>query len=345
MTSALSTRLAWTFVSLGSLALYAPSASALECASAPRWAPEHAWPAPCETNVPLDGLVLVGGDPDDDTTPAPEGTLEVTLQRTENGAPVERIEGSLKHPDATSALFQSAQPLAPNADYLVTARILGADGAALGTPFTSSFTTGSGALATVGFRGAPSVQVEQFDKEGQSCTKDACGQEQCTPTGDNANVRSLRIAVPALAGGVALKPYAVDARVTLGAPTGEAPVVASASAVATQAGQRSYLLVDLPPDVGAGEGCVTVEATDVAGNGVKSEPVCVTIPDAGDGDESFGRLELNARGDARDEQGAAVSDSAGGCAVGLGGVAGAANGGWFALALLLARRRRRSSKV
>ena len=354
MTSATSIRLSFSFVSLSSLALLAPSsAAALACGeAAPRWAPEHAWPAPCETNVPLDGLVLVGGDPEDDTTPAPEGTLELTLQRVENGVPVESVPGKVTHPDGTSALFRSDRPLVANADYLITARVLSESGAPAATPFTSSFTTGSGSLAPVGFRSAPGVELEQFDKELQACTQDACGQESCTPTGETGNVRSLRIAVPALAGGVAQKPYALEANVTLGAPNGEAPVVATASAVAMQAGQRSFVVVDLPADVGAGEGCVTVRATDVAGHAVTSEPVCVAIPGASEGgiipigDEGFDRLESSASAQLeRDESGAEVSDNAGGCAVAGGRAASGASMVWLALALTLARLRKRAPKA
>jgi len=349
MTSPLSTSLSLAFVSLSSLALYTGSASASTCgAPAARWNPELTWPAACEIDVAVDGYVLLEGEPLEADAPGGEGTLEVMVQRVQNGQPVETFAGSVTQPDETSALFHSERPLAPNADYVVVAQRRGADGQPVGDRFSSAFTTGSRTLAPVRFRSTPTVQVERGEHERHECVTDACGQEQCEPTGETVEGQLVRVAVPALEGGIALKPYKIEAELQVKTPSAQAPVVATATVAAMQAGQRSFVTVDVPSLREAGEGCVVVKATDAAGHEVKSAPVCVPVaaetaptPSQQSAESDLSELAYSATADdVRDENGAQVSDAAGGCSVASG--AGNASGfAWIALVLGLAGVRSR----
>ncbi|MDB4988849.1 MAG: hypothetical protein JWN04_4027, partial [Myxococcaceae bacterium] len=259
--------------------------------------------------------------------------------------------------DATSALFQSEKPLAPQTDYQISAVHVAADGTVLGNKFTSAFKTGVRTLAPLSFATAPSMNYEEAESERYDCVADACGKQNCQPTDEMVHTKSVRIAVPAIVGGVDLKPYAVSAQLVASFTSGQAPAVATSDTVATQAGKRSFLVVQLPALPSTAQGCVTISATDVAGHTLKSEPVCTSLPadDAPYDDDVQGSASLNdlsltqsvqsATGSGLDssQQPTAVEASAAqGCAVGQ-GRASLGTLGWLAAALTLARLRSRSA--
>jgi hypothetical protein len=334
-----------------SLSCVASHAAALECEGAanPSWTPQRSWPAACEPDVPTDGFVLLEGDALEGATASGEGALSVTLQRMHEGVALETFDGQLTYPDATSALFRSARPLAASADYQITAQRVAPDGRTLGERFTSKFTTGVRSLAPLTFHAAPELSIEQFDKEVVACTTDACGAKHCEGTDESVPATFARVAVPPIQGGIEQRPYAVAASLTLGGSTQAAPVATSDSA-ATQAGKRSYLVIEVPRDTQAREACVTVSATDLAGRKTSTPPVCVALPEpeplpalarTSPTSESAASALASSPGfdDVTGEQQSAGAD-AGGCAIGATG-RGANGLGWLALVLTLARLRSR----
>ncbi|MDB4975190.1 MAG: hypothetical protein JWN48_3531 [Myxococcaceae bacterium] len=345
------------------LTLQASSAAANTCGgeASARWVPQRSWPAACEPDVTTDGLVLLEGDELSRDAQGGDGELSVTIQRIVQGNPVETFAGKVSHPDATSALFQSEKPLAPQADYQITAVRLGPDGSELGNKFTSAFTTGTRTLAPLALTGAPTLRYEEAETERYDCVTDECGHKNCQPGDDLVHVKSVRVAVPPIAGGVDIKPYSVSARLVASFSNGQAPAVATSDTAATQAGKRSFIVLELPALPAAAEGCVTISATDVAGHTLESEPVCIALQ-ADDApydleDESIPVLSelglwqstqaASDRADVRTTSEAAtdtttVEASAQGCAVGtskasLGGL------GWLSVVLTLARLRSRKS--
>jgi hypothetical protein len=357
--------------SVASLALHS-AASACDTAPQLRWNPERSWPAACESDVPTDGFVLLEGDALPSDLAGGEGQLVVWLERTVDGQAVEKFAGSLSFPSDKSALFHSEAPLQPNADYLISAERQAADGSVLGARYTSKFTTGALALAPVSFRDAPSVQLEQFDAELQECAADSCGVEHCRALDVTVPTTSVRVRVPAIEGGIAQRPYAVSASLSLRGDLGQAPAVATSDSAVTQAGKHSFVVVDVPHGSIASEACVTITATDLAGHSATSEPVCIALPSpvaeaaipeqgstvaapdtvlaassavppAVDRDQASGEPEFSQQVDALSADAVAAIDDAGGCAIGegrssLGGF------GWVALALTLAPLRSRKRK-
>ncbi|MET0344236.1 MAG: hypothetical protein ABW252_24685 [Polyangiales bacterium] len=327
-----------TTLSLGLLAAFAPllasasPAHAADAEPAVRWAPERSWPGACETDVPTNGLVFLEGAARGSDLESGEGTLRVFVQRMEGESPVETIDGNVSFPDATSAVFQASHALAPNADYQLTAQRVSPDGTLLSAPFTSDFTTGSNTLAAPSFRGAPTMQVEAFDKE-----LERCDGARCVPTGETEPARFLRVAVPAIEGGLAQRPYAVSAALSASAHGSQAKVVATADDAAVQAGKRSFMVIEVPALPENVEGCVTVTARDLAGHEVRSEPVCTQLAAAAESEGEASALQYAQGGDAEAEA-AMPADTAGGCAVGTRG-AGAGSLAWLALALTFSRAR------
>ena len=334
---------------LGSLLVHTSSARACEGEVAARWVPERAWPGACETDVPTNGLVFLEGAARDAATPGGEGELRVFVQRMIGEVPQETYEGTLTHPDATSAVFKSARPLAPNTDYQLTAQRVSQDGTPLSVAFTSDFTTGSGSVPAPSFRAQPTLQLEAYDKELLKCDADACGEKSCVGTGEAVPARFVRVAVPAIGGGLTQRPYKVSTRLTASFASGQAPVVATAEEATVQAGKRSYALVEVPSLSEAANGCVTVTATDIAGNTVTSESVCTALASDDGAEVRTEKAQEPAAlvyGDAAEEKGAGLepADSAGGCAIGEGRTS--ANGlAWLALALTLSRVRSRKRKA
>lgn len=367
MLSSRSVRLSFLLGSLACLGLSSPSgAAASTCDSEPavRWLPERSWPSACEPAALTDGYVLLEGDRLPDGAGGQQGELKVVIERVVQGQAVETFAGKVTRPDAVSALFKSERPLPAGADFRIVAVEVAADGSELGPKFTSAFTTGSGTLPALAFDGAPTMKLEQVEQELYDCTKDECGVETCKPTNELDLVKSLRIAVPPVVGGIDLRSYALSAKlVATGAPQ-EAPVVATSDTTDTQAGKRSFLVLKVPPLDIAAEGCVTITATDAAGHTIESAPICTALPaDVGPafgagvqlltGDDSevaqgeapaqekSDGTEYGESTDALTEQDIAEA-SAGGCSVvGRSGSGGASAAGLVALALTMARLRGR----
>jgi hypothetical protein len=274
-----SARLCCLLGSFACLALHTAS-TALACDAEPtvRWVPERAWPSACEPSALTDGLVLLEGDKLPAGTGGGEGELHIVIERMIQGQVAETYPGKVTKTDSTSVLFKSDRALPAHADFQVSAQREAADGTPLSAKFTSAFTTGEAALPTLGFTGEPSLRLEQAEQERFDCRKDACGDEACKATGDLALVKSLRIAVPSIQGGVDLRSYAVSAQLVASASNGQAPVVATTDTTDTQPGKRSFLVLEVPSLEYASQGCVTITATDVAGHTVQTAPVCVALP-------------------------------------------------------------------
>jgi hypothetical protein len=342
-------------LTLQALAPTDAAASACDADTATRWVPQRSWPAACEPDAVTDGLVLLEGDALPLDAPGGEGELHVVVQRMVAGQPVETFEGKVSRPDATSALFQSERPLAPHTDYQISAVRVGLDGSELGYKFTSAFTTGARSVAPLAFEGAPTLRYEEVESERFECVTDACGDKRCTPGDELVQLKSVRVAVPSIVGGVDLRAYAVSAKLTASFSNGQAPVVATSDTAATQAGKRSFIVLELPALPAAAEGCVTITATDAAGHTLTSEPVCTALPgdeqpydDEGPAIEVLDQLGLSQTSESATEVsgGAPVTAeaSAQGCAIGQNrGSLGSL--GWLGLALTVARLRTRKRVV
>jgi hypothetical protein len=371
MSSQSSVKLSYLLGSLAclSLSVAASSAAASECDSgaAVRWVPERSWPSACEPAALTDGFVLLEGDKLPEATPGGEGSLRIVVERIVQGAVAETFEGGVTRPDATSALFKSDRPLPANADFQISATQVGPDGAALGPKFTSAFTTGSATLPPLAFAEKPTLKLEEAEQERFNCSKDACGVESCTSTDKLELVKSLRIAVPEISGGIDIRSYAVSAELTASFKNGQAPVVATSDTADTQAGKRSFIVLEVPALGAAAEGCVTITATDAGGHTIESEPVCTEIPAEPEPAFGGGVLLLNgsdedsAQGDSPaqdksdgEEYGEStdaltaneVSEAnAGGCSVGAGSAGGAGALGWLTVALAAVRFRKRATRT
>jgi hypothetical protein len=352
-----------------SLSLCARPAEACAPETAARWMPERSWPSHCEPDAVTDGAVLLDGDAIPEHVLGGNGELRVLVQRMVEGAPVEDFSGKISHPDGTSALFLSDRPLPASTDFQITAYRAGIDGTQIGDRYTSAFTTGTRALAPLAFASEPTLSYEESDRKRHTCSEDACGEQRCEATDEVQHVRSLRVAVPEITGGIDVKPYQVTAELVATFATGQAPAVATTDSAATQADKRSFFVLDLPPLAQAAKGCVTVSVRDVGGRTLKSEPVCmefdsddepdapdtlgadsqikITTQDDGDlePDVDVEELELSTSTDSASAEPNMQTASAAGCAIGrAGGSVG--NLGWLGLALTLARlRRRRSASV
>jgi hypothetical protein len=240
--------------------------------------PERSWPSACEPSALLDGFVLLEGDELPAGTGGGEGALHVVIERMIQGQVVETFPGKVLKTDATSALFHSDRPLPAHADFQVSALLEATDGTALSAKFTSAFTTGEASLPPLSFAGEPTAKLEESEQERFDCHKDACGDETCKSTGDLDLVKSLRIAVPAIQGGIDLRSYTVSAQLVASFSTGQAPLVATTDIVDTQPGKRSFMVLEVPPLDYVAQGCVTITATDAAGHTVQSQPVCLPLP-------------------------------------------------------------------
>lgn len=357
-----SARLSCLFGTLACLALPAAvRASACDAEATVGWLPERSWPSACEPSALIDGFVLLEGDKLPADVGGGEGALHVVVERMIQGQVVETFPGKVSHPDATSALFQSDRQLPAHADFQVSAQREASDGTPLSAKFTSAFTTGEASLPPLSLAGQPGLKLEESEQERFDCSKDACGEETCKSTGDLDLVKSLRIAVPAIQGGIDLRSYAVSAKLVASFSNGQAPVVATTDIVDTQPGKRSFMVLEVPPLDYAAEGCVTITATDAAGHTVQAAPVC--LPLAADVGPAFGTgvqlVEGNNSSASQSEAAAqdksdlessefgtstsALTDAAAvsssqGCSVGRAG-GGASNVGWLALALTLVRLR------
>lgn len=358
-----SARLCCLLGSLACLSLHTAS-TALACDSEPavRWVPERAWPSACEPSALVDGFVLLEGDKLPTGTGGGEGALHVVIERMIQGQVAETFPGTVRLTDATSALFKSDRPLPAHADFQISAQREAADGTPLSAKFTSAFTTGEAALPALSFAGEPSLKLEQAEQERFDCSKDACGSETCKSTGELDLVKSLRIAVPAIQGGVDLRSYKVSAQLVASFPNGQAPVVATSDTTDTQPGKRSFVVLDVPSLDFAARGCVTITATDAGGHTVQSSSACVDLPaDVGpafgsgvqllNGDVSeaaqreasaqekadLDSPEYASSTDALTETEASMS-GAQGCSVGR-GTGGASTLGWLVLALTAVRLR------
>lgn len=350
-----------TVAGLSTFASHAYAASCDEPAS--RWVPQRSWPSACELNVPVDGFALLEGDAIPDGAAGGEGELQVHVQRMSGGTPVEVIAGSITQVDATSALFRSERALQPQADYVIVAKRV-AGGAVERATFTSSFTTGSQALAPVAFRAATAeLTLEQHEKALKQCESDGCGGTRCTATGETAKARLVRVAVPAIEGGISQRPYSVSAQLTL-AGGEQAPPVATSDTVATQAGKRSFLVVELPAIASDTQGCVAIQARDVAGHEAKLQAGCLDLaadaqPAAAQaGSEASPAVTtesaaaqaeplaldredtLDAEGDGLEANDGAATAEGSGCALG-GSPRAAGSFAWIAVALTLTRLRSR----
>jgi hypothetical protein len=358
-----SARLASLLGTLACLALPA-SVSAADCDAEPtvRWLPERSWPSACEPSALIDGYVLLEGDKLPADAGGGEGELHVAIERMVQGQAVETFPGRVYRPDPTSALFQSDRPLPAHADFQVSALYQAPDGTPLSAKFTSAFTTGEASLPALAFAGEPSAKLEEAEQERYDCSKDACGEETCKSTGDLDLVKSLRIAVPAIQGGIDLRSYAVSAQLVASFSDGQAPVVATTDTIDTQPGKRSFMVLEVPPLDYAAQGCITITAADAAGHTVQSQPVCFPLPadvgpafgsgvqllDADDTPGAQGEASAQDKADLETstEYGSstdAVTDAtsvhgAQGCAVGR-AAGGAGNLAWLALALTLVRLR------
>jgi hypothetical protein len=364
-------------VALGLLATLAsmalPAGAALACAAEPsqRWVPQRSWPAACEPEAFTDGVVLLDGDAIPEYSLGGQGDLEVSISRMVDGAAVETFAGSVSYPDGTSALFQADRPLPPASDFMITAFRAGVDGSPIGDTFTSAFTTGALALAPLAMASEPTFAYEEADRKRHTCSADACGKPRCETSDELVHLRSLRVAVPEITGGVTAKPYRVWAELVATFAAGQAPAVATTDIAATQADRRSYFVLDLPALPASAEGCVTVRVQDVAGHSLDSKPVCMKFdadgtPQPADSDalgadsqikiSTYGHppvaddteldeLGLSTSSDAITASPALAEASAGGCTIGRSGGAGAL--GWLGLALTLARLRprKRSASV
>lgn len=327
----------FALLALGSLGASSPSSAAACEGDSVRWNPQRSWPIACEADVPLDGLVLLEGDALAADLPGGEGPLEVVLSQMEGGEARARYLGEVTSIAPDAALFRSERELLPHTDYQLTARRLGSSEAA----YTSKFTTGERRLAPLTLQAAPTLQVEQYDEAPKQCTRDGCGVERCQESGEPVATRAVRIAVPAISGGIEQRPYVVSAELTRAQG---ASVVASSDSVATQANRRSFLLVAVPRELPAGEACVTLRARDVAGHELRSAPVCTTLPAleqppvsgaASEGPSASEPLALR-----ESVEPVSAEHNAEGCAIGrseqrLQGL------GWLALGLTLARLRSR----
>jgi hypothetical protein len=325
--------------------------------AATRWVPQRSWPAACEPDAVVDGLVMLDGDALSAESELGEGELQVVVQRMVGGAPVETFPGKLAQPDATSLLFQSERPLAPQSDYQITAQRVSLDGSPLGDKFTSAFTTGVRSLQPLSIAAQPTLSYEEADTERFECTVDACGEKHCEPSDEIVHVKSLRIAVPAIQGGVDLRPYNVSAKLVASFSNGQAPAVATSDMAATQAGKRSFIVLELPPLPSGAQGCVTISATDAAGHTLTTEPVCTALvadeqpyDKTSDiqlvDDDGLSQTTDALTGDsakvvaAPTDSTSSMEASAQGCAVGR-ARGGMSSLGWLALALTLARLRSR----
>ncbi|MET0287816.1 MAG: hypothetical protein ABW352_25230 [Polyangiales bacterium] len=365
MSAALRTRSLFLLASLGAVALTAMTTSPVQaCANEPaaRWVPQRAWPVTCEPDAFTDGTVLLEGDAIPSYTLGGDGELKVLVQRIVDGAPVEDFQGKVSFPDETSALFQADRALPASSDYLITAYRASVDGTPIGDKFTSAFTTGTRSLAALAMASEPTLSYEEADRKRHSCGVDACGEPLCTTSDELVHVRSLRVAVPEITGGLQGKPYRVTAELVATFGAGQAPAVATSDSAATQADKRSYFVLDLPPLAESAEGCVTIHVIDVAGHSFDSKPVCMkfdadhapqpanadllgaenqikitTRGEQPEVDESYEELELSS---SVDDATATQEASMGGCTIGRTN-GGAGIVGWLGLALTLARLRPR----
>jgi len=319
-----------------------------------RWTPQRSWPSACASDVATDGLVLLEGDALPSYALGGDGELHVTVERIVQGQAVETFEGKVSYPDPTSALFQSNRPLAPQSDYQITAL----RGAAQDVGrFTSAFSTGTRTLDALTFQGAPSVTFEEVEGARSECVIDACGKKNCKPGDDAVQLKSVRVAVPPVAGGVDVRPVSIAANLVATFADGTAPRVATSDAVATQAGKRSFIVIELPALPSNAQGCVTITATDVAGHALTSEPICTALPadeqPYDDDVEDVAVVDKLAHttdpstADEVDLESASIEPhveaSAGGCAIGTSS-ATFGNLGWMAAALTLAGLRSRKRR-
>jgi hypothetical protein len=345
-----------------------PASPAQACADDPaaRWVPQRSWPSACEPDAFTDGAVLLDGDAIPSYSLGGEGELKVLIQRMVAGAPVEDFQGAVSFPDETSALFQADRALPAAADFMITAYRASIDGSPIGDKFTSAFTTGARALAPLNMATEPTLSYEESDRKRHSCSPDACGEPRCTTSDEREHVRSLRVAVPEITGGIEVKPYHVTAELVATSVAGQAPAVATSDSAATQADKRSYFVLDLPALQEAAEGCVTIHVRDVAGHSVDSKPVCmkfdadstaqparddalgadnqvkITTRDAWADEDQLEELELSSTVD--EATAAPQQASAGGCAIGQ-TRAGVGVLGWLGLALSAARLRSRKQSA
>ncbi|HEY6878538.1 MAG TPA: hypothetical protein VI299_10995 [Polyangiales bacterium] len=343
------------------------ASSAQACADEPaaRWVPQRSWPSACEPDAFVDGVVLLDGDAIPSYQLGGQGELKVSIQRMVAGAAVEEFPGKVSFPDATSALFQADRALPAGSDFMITAYRASIDGSPIGDRFTSAFTTGTRALSPLALASEPTLSYEESDRKRHACSEDACGEQHCETSGELVHVRSLRVAVPEIAGGITGKPYQVSAELVATFDAGQAPPVATRDNAVTQADKRSYFVLDLPALPFAAEGCVTIHVRDVGGHALDSKPVCMkfdadSAPRPADTDalgagsqikistrqptdeeasEGLDQLELAST---LDEATATphANDSAGGCAIGQSGQ-GAGALGWLGLALTAVRLRPR----
>lgn len=274
-----SARLSCLLGTLACLALPAAAhAASCDGDATVRWLPERSWPSACEPSALVDGLVLLEGDKLPADAGGGEGELHVVIERMIQGQVVETFPGKVSRTDATSALFQSDRPLPAHADFQISAQLQGSDGSALSAKFTSAFTTGEASLPPLSFASEPGIKLEESEQERFACSKDACGEETCKSTGDLDLVKSLRIAVPAIQGGIDLRDYKVSAKLVASFSNGQAPLVATTDIVDTQPGKRSFMVLEVPPLDYAAEGCVTITATDAAGHTVEGPAACLPLP-------------------------------------------------------------------
>ncbi len=342
-----------------------PTGVAQACASDPaaRWVPQRTWPSTCEPDAFVDGAVLIEGDAIPSYTLGGDGELKVFVQRVESGAPVEDFAGKLSFPDDTSALFQADRTLPASSDFVITAYRASVDGSPIGDKFTSAFSTGTRTLGSLALASEPTLSYEDAVRKRHTCSTDSCGQSRCLTSNELVHVRSLRVEVPEITGGIDTKGYRVSAKLVASFGAGQAPAVATSDSPATQAGKRSYIVLDLPAMPEQAEGCVTIHVEDVGGRSVDSKPVCMKF-DADDAqqpadgsalgadsqikittrgepeDAELDELELSSTVDEATEGPQAAQASAGGCAIGR-TQGGLGTLGWLGLALTVARLRPR----
>jgi hypothetical protein len=348
------------------------TSDAAACASEPaaRWVPQRSWPSACEPDAYTDGVVLLDGDAIPAYSLGGQGELKVLVQRMAAGAAVEDFSGKISFPDGTSALFQADRPLPAASDFMITAYRASVDGSPIGDKFTSAFTTGTRSLAPLSMTGEPTLAYEESDRRRHSCSADACGEQHCTTSDELVHVRSLRVAVPEITGGIEGKAYQVSAELVATFDAAQAPAVATRDSAVTQADKRSYFVLDLPALPAAAQGCVTIHVKDVGGRTLDSKPVCMKFdPDfapqpADDSalgaasqikvttsaqqpeDNELDQLELSSSVDEATADPKVVEASAGGCTIGRTS-GGASVLGWLGLALTVARLRprKRSASV
>jgi hypothetical protein len=315
------------------LTLISARAAAQPAAPAPD---QPIWPPDCTRDMPRDGLVLL-----DTSAFAEAASVEVTLRRSSDGAPVAGAFEAPAAPAGSPVRWRSHAALSPGTEYKIEARASDARA----TSLVGYFTTGDSFLAPLAFSGRPAVRV-------------MARAAQSAPDGE---VVLLRIAVPALSGGLPQRTLQVSATLADVDTAELAAALRSGHAQSAQPGQALGFEVEALLRDAPSQRCVQITARDDLGHELALDPeLCVSLPArAGAPGETDGAAQAHAfeaqaaqEAEADDaartfetqaSQQAAAATTADPEAQGCAMTGARTSGGWLSIALLaLCATRRRT---